>query len=145
MFKLKLFHVTEKKTYHARPTFEIIFREFREKFAIWFIFCVYRWYLIQQRYYYPNVSSYIQFDCEGSSLSDIGWFLTYVEFYLGSHFPSWALASHQSGKVNQFKSSWQQLVSNKKTLKFFSLIFVLFQRNKVKILVVYLHFWKKVW
>ena len=40
--------------------------------------------LFNKKNYYPNVSSYIQFDCECYSLSDIGWFLTYVEFYFPS-------------------------------------------------------------
>ena len=30
-------------------------------------------------------------------------FLSYVQFYLGSHFPSLALAVHQSGNVNHLR------------------------------------------
>ena len=49
----------------------------------------------------------LTYSCEGYALSDTFFtelsyqFSSYVQFYLGSHFPSCDLASHQRGKVNQ--------------------------------------------
>ena len=55
MTKLKLFHVVERKMYHARQTFK-----FDVKFDIWF----------NEDTIAQTFSSYIQFDCEGNALSD---------------------------------------------------------------------------
>ena len=61
MIKLKVFHVVERKMYHARQTSEIIaICEFDEKFDIWF----------NEDTIVQTFSSYIQFDCEGYALSD---------------------------------------------------------------------------
>ena len=74
--------------------------EFDEKFDIWF----------NEDAIAQTFSSYTQFDCEGYALSDTFYrievellVLSYVQFYLGSHFPSWALAAHLIGKMNHLK------------------------------------------
>ena len=98
MTKLKLFHVVERKIYHARQTLPFVNSTKSLIFDLKKILLPKRLVLT-----YSLIAKVMHNQILFAELKSSHNFLSYVQFYLGSHFPSCALATHLSGKMNHLK------------------------------------------